>query len=61
MFSRGLKATDLIKLLEEAVEKHGDLEVYAGGGDYPEGVNGVSYITPKTADGYRPENSLFIW
>lgn len=58
MFSTGIHATRLIKLLEEAIKKYGDLPVYAGGTDYPEGVTGVVYN--KTGNSYEPVNTFSI-
>jgi len=59
MWASGIKASELIKKLQEAVDKYGDKEVYAGGGDYPEGVEGVYYQARKD-DPYVPQDSLII-
>jgi hypothetical protein len=58
VFKPGMKATELIKALEEMIAKHGDLRVYSGGGDYPEGVHGVYYR--KDGDAYIPNNSFIV-
>ena len=58
MLAHGIKASELIKLLEQKIAEHGDKEVYSGGQDYPEGVNYVSY-RPK-GDGYVPKDSFYI-
>jgi hypothetical protein len=58
MFMHGIKASQLIVLLQKQIAIHGDCEVYAGGGDYPEGVKGVSH-DPK-GDAYHPKNCFRI-
>ncbi len=59
MFSHGIKASELIKLLQQQIQSHGDLEVIAGGTDYPEGVKGIRYEAKGNA--YTPKNSFKIW
>ena len=59
MFSHGIKASELIKLLQQQIQLHGDLEVIAGGGDYPEGIKSVQY--EAKGDAYTPKNSFKIW
>ena len=59
MRSIGMKASELIKTLENAIATHGDLEVFSGGQDYPEGVRGVSYERKGTS--YVPKNSFYVW
>lgn len=39
----GIKASELIKKLQEQIDRHGDREVIVGGGDYPEGCSGVIF------------------
>lgn len=58
MFGHGMKASELIVALQRLIEKHGDKEVYSGGGDYPEGVRGVRYVAPKNGDAYVPGDSF---
>jgi len=58
MFESGLKASELIAELNKMIETYGDLEVISGGGDYPEGVRGVSYN--KKSEPYYPANSFVI-
>lgn len=56
----GIKASELIKQLQEMIDKHGDCVCISGGTDYPEGVSGVRYITKDKADGYIPANTFRI-
>ena len=58
MFSHGIKASELIILLKKQIQLHGDLEVYSGGGDYPEGVDRVIY--EAIGNSYVPKNSFRI-
>lgn len=58
MFEHGIKASELIKKLEEMIKAHGDREVYSGGTDYPEGVAGVYFN--KESQPYYPERSFII-
>lgn len=57
----GMKASQLIQRLKNLMEKHGDRPVSHGGGDYPEGVEGVTWIASNKGDGYVPGNSFKIW
>lgn len=58
MIRGGIKASELIKVLERLIEKHGDLQVFSGGTDYPEGVESVWY--KERGNSYIPSNSFFI-
>ena len=58
--AQGIRASELIKKLEAAIQEHGDCEVFAGGGDYPEGVSGVYYVPKGQGDGYIPDNSFKV-
>lgn len=58
MFMHGIKASALIQILKDKIAQHGDLEVYSGGGDYPEGVQDVAYEARGNA--YVPKNSFHI-
>lgn len=58
MYPSGIKASELIKILQKNIEKYGDLECYSGGTDYPEGVSGVGRET--TGNGYIPKNTFVI-
>lgn len=58
MLQSGIKASELIKQLEKQIKLHGDCEVFAGGGDYPEGVSGVSF--KLTGDSYHPDRCFRI-
>ena len=60
MFSQAIKASELIEQLKALIAKHGDLGVYAGGGDYPEGVSGAWYVEPLKGDSYTPGNSFKV-
>lgn len=60
MIHRGIKISELIRELQAMKELHGDVEVFAGGEDYPGGVNGVSYIPKGEGNGYVPDNSVKI-
>jgi hypothetical protein len=57
-FPDGMRASELIKLLEKKIKEHGDCKVYSGGTDYPEGVEGVRY--EKKGNAYVPKNSFYI-
>lgn len=54
-----MKASELIDRLKELIEKHGDREVYHGGGDYPGKVEGAAYTTRGTP--YVPKDSFQVW
>jgi len=58
MFSHGIKASELIKLLQTQIALHGDCECFAGGGDYPEGIRGIRYVSK--AETYNPANTFDI-
>lgn len=58
MFMHGIKASQLIVLLQKQIAIHGDCEVYAGGGDYPEGVKGVYFEAKGNA--YTPKGSFTV-
>lgn len=59
MYSSGIKASELVVLLLNQIKLHGDCEVSAGGGDYPEGVQGVRY--EAKGDAYTPKDSFKIF
>lgn len=59
MFAHGIKASKLIEELQRMIDRHGDKEVYAGGGDYPEGVDGV-YYQKRDDDPYVPADSFIV-
>lgn len=61
MIRSGIKASKLIKTLQALIDKHGDKAVYAGGGDYPEGVASVAYRPPHKGDGYIPGDSFQVY
>lgn len=54
----GLKASELIKKLEDIIRFRGDFACYAGGTDYPEGITVVRYN--EQGDGYIPSNCIEI-
>lgn len=56
---RGLKASELVKLIQEAIEEHGDREVFGGGEDYPGGAEGI-HVEVK-GNGYIPKGAFVIW
>lgn len=58
MFDYGMKASELVKILEKRIEKHGDQYVFSGGTDYPEGVDGVR--VKKNGDGYIPTGAFIV-
>lgn len=58
MMGKGIKASTLIAKLQQAIKEHGDREVWAGGGDYPEGVGGVTFYAE--GDSYHPRNCFKI-
>lgn len=62
MYVRGsgaITASELIARLQEVIKKHGDLIVFSGGQDYPEGVHGVSYCSE--GDAYVLPNSFVVY
>lgn len=59
MRGSGIKASKLIKQLQEAIKLHGDREVWTGGQDYPSGVTAV-YFRNKPDDGYYPANVFTV-
>lgn len=58
MYGTGKRISEVIKMLQKAQDKYGDIPVYSGGTDYPEGVEGVHY--ERTGNAYVPANSLEI-
>lgn len=52
-----MKISEIIKELIKLKEKHGDLECYSGGEDYPGKVGWVTFGTPKA---YYPEKHIKI-
>ena len=48
-----MKASELVKELEQVIKEHGDREVYCGGTDYPERVSGV--LVRDNPKAYYPE------
>lgn len=60
MFPSGMKISELIELLKQMKAQHGDVQVFAGGGDYPDGVRGVYYVPFGKGNGYVPENSVKV-
>jgi hypothetical protein len=58
MMAHGIKASELIKMLQRQMELHGDCEVFAGGEDYPGGVNAVWY--DAKGDAYHRPNCFKI-
>lgn len=61
MISSGMLISELIAELEKLQKRYGDLEVFSGGGDYPDGVNGAAYVPKSKGDGYIPGNCVKIW
>jgi hypothetical protein len=60
MIPSGIKISELIEKLRAMKALYGDVEVFAGGGDYPGGVRDVYYVRPDEGDGYVPGNSVKI-
>lgn len=58
MINAGIRASELIEKLEKMIKKHGDRMVFAGGGDYPDGVESV--ILKRRNDPYVPKGSFYI-
>lgn len=58
MFISGMMASKLVAELQKQIDLHGDHEVWAGGGDYPEGVRGV--VFDSKGDSYHPKNCFRI-
>lgn len=56
-----MKATEVIKKLEELVAKHGDVEVFSGGEDYPGKVSCLLFIDKKNANAYYGPNCIKIY
>jgi hypothetical protein len=59
MMSSGIKASELIVLLQDIMRKHGDREIFSGGADYPAGVRCIT--VEKIGNGYVPKGAFFIW
>ena len=57
MLVTGLKASELVKILQRMIEKHGDQYVFAGGADYPEAVETVSF-QKDSSNPYVPKNAF---
>lgn len=51
---------EYIARLQRLREQHGNVECWAGGGDYPEGATGPWYITERRSDGYRPAGAVML-
>ena len=58
MYLPGIKASELIQLLQQHITLYGDCECSSGGTDYPSGVKSVKYN--KRGDSYTPSNSFTI-
>lgn len=54
-----MKASELVKRLQQLIKEHGDQEVYSGGEDYPGKVSGVE--VEKRGNGYVPKDSFKVW
>lgn len=59
---QGIRASELIKVLQECIREHGDLPVFAGGGDYTEPVteDSVHHRGKGKGDGYVHDHSFHI-
>ena len=55
----GIKASELIKKLEEAIKCHGDRQVWTSGQDYPSGVSNV-YFRKEEDNGYYPKDVFVV-
>lgn len=60
MIPRGIKASELIKILKELIELYGDLQVFTSGRDYPSGVDEAFYVKPESGNAYIPGNSFLV-
>lgn len=58
MRHRGIKASQLVKKLQDLIKAHGDQEVIAGGDDYPRGVVGARL--QKKDNPYVPKGTFYI-
>lgn len=58
MYGTGKRISEVIQMLQEAKNRYGDIPVYSGGSDYPEGVQSVHW--ERTGNAYVPANSLEI-
>jgi hypothetical protein len=58
MLNTGLKASELIKLLQQFIKQHGDQQVFCGGTDYPGGVKDI--LVNKYGDAYTPKDVFVI-
>lgn len=59
MISRGMKISELIKILKIAKEEYGNIEVFISGQDYPGGVANVVY--KNDGNGYVPGNCIVLY
>lgn len=56
----GIKASELIKKLEEMIDKYGDQEVWSRGGEYPEGINHIVFNSGNHKDSYVKADAFYI-
>lgn len=61
MTPHGIKASELVKKLQEAIKKHGDQEVFKQGGDYTEGVKGLLEKSPDYLHAYVSKGSFYLY
>jgi hypothetical protein len=53
-----MKASEIIKELEKAIEEHGDLEVYTGGTDFEDEMTGV-FMYIKNRNSHYEKKAFF--
>jgi hypothetical protein len=59
MKATGIKASELIKNLQDLIKEKGDLEVFSGGNDFPTGVSHAFHVKDDR-DVYVPKDSFYI-
>lgn len=54
----GIRASELVSILVELIDQHGDCRVIVGGGDYPDDCTGVRYN--RTSQPYYPADTFIV-
>lgn len=60
MIPYGLKASEVIRELQELIDEHGDQYVFGGCSDYPQGVEGAAK-QEKHNNPYIPFGTFFLY
>lgn len=60
MIQTGITLDELIAILSTLRKKHGNIQVFSGGQDYPGGVLTAVYIDDQHSNAYVPSNVVVI-